>query len=243
MRTRNLLPLLLISICLFISTIYAVEDATPDKIKVEGDTITFDLFPEGQEYGDILKMPQEWIDRARGIVVNFIEANDVSELVVDYGIVGSFVYGCARSSDDPDPSDIDFIIYFNVDDIYDLPHETRVKLFQGRTYLDTVFQEELDTDLHIDLLLDSKTKLTYNDPNLFFYSLKDRKIYGRDQGEPFLGRLIWFEGKWYRVDRAAYDKLCAEHPQSKDKIHMQLGDNNKIQFIEPESGEILLESE
>ncbi len=232
----------LLFMVLLAGTIFAVEDKTADE-STTPDSVSFEMFAEGQEYGDILKMPEEWIDRARGIVAEFIEVSGVSDIVVDYGIVGSFVYGCARGPEDPDPSDIDFIIFFKVADIYDLPHETRVTLFQGRTNWYQRFYDELDTDLNIDFLMQDSTQLKYEDTNGIFYSLRDKKMYGRDDGKPFFGRLIWFEGNWYRVDRPAYDKLCVEHPKDQNDLIMQLGENGKVQFIDLNSGEVLLESE
>ena len=242
MKQDNL-NIFFLSFLLFLAgSVFAVEDKTAEE-STKPDSVSFELFPEGQQYADILKMPEEWKEMALGLMNEFIDETGISEYVKSIGIVGSFAYGCARPPSDPDPSDIDIVIHLKVADISELPSDLRVMLFQGAANREDMLQKDLKSELNIDILIDDSTNLQLDNPDYVYYSLTEDKIYGRPDNKPLFVKIVWYDGKWYQVPRKLWDELVSKYPDYKLNPVLRIGDNGKLQYLHKETGEVLLESE
>ncbi len=158
------------------------------------------------QFHDIIETSKEWRAEALEISKAFAKEAGISKHVVDYGISGSFAYGYARGSNNPDPSDIDFIITLNF--FYkDKFNKTELKKITDlKEKYKEIYKSDLETELNIDIVLSESSYLTLNDPDFIYYSLLEDKLYGRDDGLPKYVKLVFHNGNWYPFDKGEWNK-------------------------------------
>lgn len=232
-KKRHLRALFICLLFLIISSsqIYAYNGSEEGKRKC--------LFPGDTKYADILKMSPEWRGRLKELVLGFVEKVGLQNYLVDIGIVGTFAYGCARSPKDSDPSDIDIIIYLDVEKIKELPDSVLTKFFDYLPKGCNNINKKMNIDLAVDLLLKSSSFL--DGQNGIYFSVLEDKMYGRDDGKPLFIKSIYFRKRWYNIPRDEYNKF-KKNFRDTSVYKKIIGDNGKLQYIRKNTGELLLES-
>ena len=198
------------------------------------------LHPDVYSYGDILDTTKEWKIKAKNILMEYTKEAGLEKYVLDIGIVGTFAYGTARGANTPNPSDIDFIVFLDVDDITQIDSDIRAKMNCLKSEYNSKMQRELKSELKIDILTSVRRGYKIDNPEYIYFSLTKDKMYGRDNGEKAYIKMVWYKNDYYNFNRGAWVKFF-EISQG-GEIDRKISRDNKMIYFDKKTGEILLES-
>lgn len=182
-----------------------------------------------QSFNDIINAPTQFLDKAENYLSKIIGLRAMSNEVVDIAVVGSFAQGCARLEGD-DPSDLDIVVFVKEKGFCGIPMLYKF----GKP-----MAKYLDFSLKIELYLQSTNMMEKNNPDWIAYSLLNRKLYGRPDGNPRFIKQIRCNGKWHAVDRSKYS-VVEKYRKVYKKIPKPEIQNNNIVFITPDTKKVLL---
>ena len=199
------------------------------------------VYIEEDVYGfdDVLDKDKRWLGTLDSLIREFVKASGFADKVIDWGVVGSLACGTARRPNTADPSDADFIVYFDTD-IYNVKGEQESQLRQAqKKYLDLI-KESIEFTGYSDLMYADASYFTPECSGFVFYSLKDRKMYGRADHSPRYIKPVFYRGCWYTFDREAYNEMRRNNPKRPFKL--KYVDENRIAFYDPLTRDVLLKS-
>ena len=200
-------------------------------------------------YWDILDTSKKWRAKARDILMQFVEEAGLKKYFIDCGIGGSLAYGIARlpGKDEDDPSDLDCVVYLDLDDERCQSMSAITKDYSKAKY-EQILREELAPGIKVSIILSSNEKNRVKDPNFILYSLTHDRMYGRDDGEKKYVKMYQYNSKViYLFNRAEYVHVLEGDGFEKKvfddlKYDQKVSSDNVLIFYDKGTGKEVLRS-
>lgn len=181
-------------------------------------------------FNDIKNAPSSFLNTLEDTLSEMTDELGIADEVVDIVVVGTYAYGIARLDDDQRVSDLDVVIY------------TRALSKDPSAYLEgfeafrraavryrCVLQERLGTDLDFDIKVDTRDLATHiADSDWVGYSLRERRLFNRDDGKPRSVKGHFYKDVYYLFDRAQYQAYVRELPAHHYRIKTEIEDDQVV---------------
>jgi hypothetical protein len=175
-------------------------------------------------FNDVRDAPASFLDTVEDAVSEMTDELGISEQVVDVVIVGSYAYGIARLDDAQRVSDVDIVVYargLSKDPTQYLAGYAAFRDAAMRYRL--VLQARLGTDMDFDIKADTRDLATHvADHDWIGFSLRERRFYNRDDGQPRSVKGHFYKDVYYLFDRVAYQAYMKELPSHRYDIHTEV---------------------
>jgi predicted nucleotidyltransferase len=165
------------------------------------------IYNNTYKYLDVLQTDNQWRQNMWELAQRMSIVVNMRDKLIDACIVGSFAQGYARDTNSAKPSDIDLALIFDRNFTIEERYEFRKKVME--VYHDTL-KFITGTGLGIDISFQTGPEMFETGPNTVYFSLKDNKMVGRDDGKPVYVKLIKYNNKYYRFPRGEWTKLMKD---------------------------------